>query len=178
MESQAGGKQAAPDWPTQEKPSEKRRFVSMMDIPCVRAELEGRRIVVTNGCFDLLHVGHLRCLHFARSLGDLLWVGVNDDRSVRRQKGENRPIHPEADRAEMLAGLRPVDLVTVFSGTRATAFLQAVRPTVYVKGGDYRRETLDAEEREALDRMGVEIRFFPLVAGRSTTAAWKALHKR
>ncbi|MDD2675936.1 MAG: adenylyltransferase/cytidyltransferase family protein [Methylacidiphilaceae bacterium] len=153
-------------------------FVSMEEVPGVRAELEGKRIVVTNGCFDLLHVGHLRCLDFARSLGDLLWVGVNDDRSVRSQKGENRPIHPEAERAELLAGLRPVDLVTVFPGRRATAFLQAVRPTVYIKGGDYQRETLDAEEREALERMGVEIRFFPLVEGRSTTAAWEALQKR
>ncbi|MDD4932009.1 MAG: adenylyltransferase/cytidyltransferase family protein [Methylacidiphilaceae bacterium] len=177
MENQARGRQEGPYRRPQAKASEKRGFVSMMDIPRVRAELEGKRIVVTNGCFDLLHVGHLRCLDFARSLGDLLWVGVNDDRSVQSQKGENRPIHPEAERAELLAGLRPVDLVTVFSGRRATAFLQAVRPTVYVKGGDYRRETLDAEEREALERMGAEIRFFPLVEGRSTTAAWQALKK-
>ncbi len=150
------------------------RVIPMAEAFRVRAELEGKRIVVTNGCFDLLHVGHLRCLDFARSLGDLLWVGVNDDRSVRTQKGERRPIHPEGERAELLAALRPVDLVTIFSGKRATGFLQAARPSVYVKGGDYRRETLDAEELQALERMGAEIEFFPLVAGRSTTAAWEA----
>lgn len=153
-------------------------FVPMAEVSRIRTELEGKRIVVTNGCFDLLHVGHLRCLAFARSLGDLLWVGINDDRSVRSQKGEHRPIHPESERAELLAGLRPVDLVTVFSGVRATGFLRAARPSAYVKGGDYRRETLDAEERQALEEMGVDIRFFPLVEGRSTSAAWEALRKR
>ncbi len=152
-------------------------FVPMTEVPRIRTEFEGKRIVVTNGCFDLLHVGHLRCLAFARSLGDLLWVGINDDQSVRSQKGENRPIHPASERAELLAGLRPVDLVTVFSGRRATAFLQAARPSVYIKGGDYRRETLDAEERRALESMGVEIQFFPLVEGRSTSAAWEAWQK-
>ncbi|VVM07214.1 glycerol-3-phosphate cytidylyltransferase [Methylacidimicrobium cyclopophantes] len=158
--------------------SEGRAFVvSMAEVPRVREELEGKRIVATNGCFDLLHVGHLRSLSFARSLGDLLWVGINDDESVRARKGERRPVHPEAERAELLAALRPVDLVTIFPGLRATAFLRAVRPRIYVKGGDYRRETLDAEEREALERMGVEIRFFPLVEGRSTTAAWEAWQK-
>nr|WP_202214824.1 adenylyltransferase/cytidyltransferase family protein [Methylacidimicrobium sp. AP8] len=149
----------------------------MGEVPRIRRELEGKRFVATNGCFDLLHVGHLRCLAFARSLGDLLWVGVNDDESVRAQKGENRPIHPDVERAELLAGLRVVDLVTIFSGRRATAFLRAVRPAVYVKGGDYRPETLDPEERQALESMGVEIQFFPLVTGRSTTAAWEAWRK-
>lgn len=125
------------------------------------------RLVVTNGCFDLLHVGHVKFLWEARKAGDYLLVGLNDDESVRGLKGDGRPVYSVLDRAEMLAALRPVSAVCIFSGMRATEFLKAARPDVYVKGGDYTIETLDPDERAAL---GVaEMRFIPLTPGVSTT---------
>jgi len=103
----------------------------------------GKKLVATNGCFDLLHVGHVRYLRAARALGDLLVVGLNNDRSVRELKGSGRPIMTEIDRAEILAALECVDLVTIFPEMRATRFLAAARPAIYVKGGDYSSETLN-----------------------------------
>lgn len=131
---------------------------------------EGRRLVFTNGCFDLLHVGHVRYLQQARALGDALAVGLNSDRSVRELKGEGRPINSEADRAEVLAALGCVDYVVIFGEKRATELLQTVRPHVYAKGGDYTPESLDAGEREALAEAGAEVRILPLVPGKSTTS--------
>src|SRR6266446_7280665 len=94
----------------------------------------GKKLVATNGCFDLLHVGHVRYLQAARALGDVLAVGLNGDRSLRELKGTGRPLRTENDRAEILAALQCVDLVTVFPQSRATQFLAAVRPAVYAKG--------------------------------------------
>src|SRR5881394_4525334 len=107
----------------------------------------GKTLVATNGCFDLLHVGHVRYLQAARALGDALAVGVNGDKSVRELKGENRPVNNERDRAEVLAALECIDFVTIFPEARATRLLELVRPAVYAKGGDYTAETLNAEER-------------------------------
>ena len=129
----------------------------------------GKKLVATNGCFDLLHVGHVRYLQAARALGDLLAVGLNADRSVRELKGGGRPITTESDRAEVLAALECVDLVTVFPEMRATRFLAAARPAIYVKGGDYRSDTLNEEERAALKKIGAEIRLIPFEAGYSTS---------
>jgi rfaE bifunctional protein nucleotidyltransferase chain/domain len=129
----------------------------------------GKKLVATNGCFDLLHVGHIRYLQAARALGDLLAVGLNGDRSVRELKGTGRPITTESDRAELLAALQCVDLVTVFPQIRATQFIVAVKPAIYVKGGDYRAETLNEEERAVLKEMGAEIRLIPFEAGYSTS---------
>jgi D-glycero-beta-D-manno-heptose 1-phosphate adenylyltransferase len=129
----------------------------------------GEKIVATNGCFDLLHVGHLRYLQAARALGDFLAVGLNGDRSVRELKGTGRPITTESDRAEILAALECVDLVTIFPEIRATKFLAAVRPAVYVKGGDYSSETLDEEESAILKEIGAEIRIIPFETGYSTS---------
>jgi len=131
---------------------------------------DGRRLVFTNGCFDLLHAGHVRYLRQARALGDALAVGLNSDRSVRELKGEGRPLNTEDDRAEVLAALGCVDYVVVFDGKRATELLRAVRPHIYAKGGDYTPDSLDAEERAALRACGAEIKILPLVPGRSTTA--------
>src|SRR3982750_3417999 len=103
---------------------------------CEKLRLAGNKIVATNGCFDLLHVGHVRYLQAARALGDLLVIGLNADRSVHGLKGPGRPIITESDRAEILAALESVDLVTVFPEKRAANFLAAARPAVYVKGGD------------------------------------------
>lgn len=130
----------------------------------------GRRVVATNGCFDLLHVGHVRFLQEARSLGDSLVVGLNGDVSVRALKGAGRPVNPEADRAEVLAALGCVDVVVVFPETRATHFLGVAQPDVYVKGGDYRPEDLDVDEQAEVKKAGGQIRVLKLTPGKSTTA--------
>jgi rfaE bifunctional protein nucleotidyltransferase chain/domain len=129
----------------------------------------GKKLVATNGCFDLLHVGHVRYLQAARALGDLLAVGLNGDRSVRELKGEGRPVTAERDRAEILAALQCVDLVTIFPEVRATQFIAASQPAVYVKGGDYSSETLNEEERALLKKIGAEIRFIPFETGYSSS---------
>jgi rfaE bifunctional protein nucleotidyltransferase chain/domain len=112
----------------------------------------------------------VRYLQSARALGDALIVGVNGDASVRALKGEGRPLNNEADRAEVLAALACVDYAAVFQEKRAVEFLRQVRPSIYVKGGDYKPETLDAEERAVLEEIGAEIRIIPFEPGYSTTA--------
>ncbi len=129
----------------------------------------GKKLVATNGCFDLLHAGHIRYLQAARALGDALVVGLNGDRSVCELKGPGRPINNEKDRAELLAALESVDFVSIFPEMRATRFLEMVAPSVYVKGGDYRVDTLDAEEHAILKKLGAEIRFIPFEPGYSTS---------
>jgi len=136
---------------------------------CEKLRSAGKKIVATNGCFDLLHVGHVRYLQAARALGDLLVVGLNGDRSVHQLKGGGRPITTQSDRAEILAALACVDLVTIFPEIRATNFLGTVRPAVYVKGGDYTPETLDEEERAILKEIGAAIRLIPFETGYSTS---------
>ena len=131
---------------------------------------ENRRLVLTNGCFDLLHVGHVRYLQAARALGDALAVAINGDDSVRVLKGNGRPLNREADRAEVVAALECVDYVVIFTEVRATGLLDHVRPAIYVKGGDYTPETLDAGERDALERSGSEIRIVPFEKGHSTSS--------
>jgi len=136
---------------------------------CEKLRAAGKKLVATNGCFDLLHVGHVRYLQAARALGDFLAVGLNGDRSVRELKGSGRPITTERDRAEVLAALQCVDLVSIFPQIRATRFLAAVRPAIYVKGGDYSSETLDEEERAVLKEIGAEIRPIRFETGYSTS---------
>lgn len=128
------------------------------------------KIVATNGCFDILHVGHLRYLQEAKSLGDFLIVGVNSDQAVRQLKGPSRPLNSEQERAELLAALKVVDAVSIFDSTTATAFLQQVQADVYVKGGDYTLEELNQEEVAAVRQSGGTIKILPLVPGKSTTA--------
>jgi rfaE bifunctional protein nucleotidyltransferase chain/domain len=148
------------------------RIVSLAEAPEFRKQLrdDGRRVVATNGCFDLLHVGHLRYLMQARALGDFLWVGLNGDASVRDLKGPGRPLVPEDERAELLSEWRTVDAVTIFPGVRATEFLRAVEPDIYVKGGDYTPESLNAEEAAVLRACGAKIEIVGLVPGHSTTS--------
>jgi rfaE bifunctional protein nucleotidyltransferase chain/domain len=129
----------------------------------------GKKVVATNGCFDLLHVGHVRYLNAARALGDALIVGVNGDRSVQQLKGFSRPINNEKDRAELVAALKSVDLVAIFPELRATRFIELAAPDVYVKGGDYNSETLNAEERTALEKIGSKIHILPFEEGYSTS---------
>ena len=129
----------------------------------------GKRIVATNGCFDLLHVGHVRYLNAARALGDALIVGINGDQSVRELKGAGRPVNSEKDRAEIVAVLECVDLVTIFPEMRATRFLELASPDIYVKGGDYKQDTLNAEERQVLQKVGAKIDIVPFEPGYSTS---------
>jgi D-glycero-beta-D-manno-heptose 1-phosphate adenylyltransferase len=130
------------------------------------------RLVLTNGCFDLLHVGHVRYLQEARSLGDALVVGLNSDSSVSRLKGKGRPVTPQAERAEILGALEAVDYVTIFDEDTAAELVRAVRPAVYVKGADYPADPADPrfppEGRIVLD-YGGETRILPFVPGKSTS---------
>jgi rfaE bifunctional protein nucleotidyltransferase chain/domain len=129
----------------------------------------GKRLVATNGCFDLLHVGHVRYLQKARKLGDALVVGLNGNESVRKLKGAGRPINSERDRAEVLAALECVDLVTIFSEPRANRFLEAASPAIYAKGGDYSLDSLDSEERAVLEKIGAKIQIIAFEEGYSTS---------
>jgi D-beta-D-heptose 7-phosphate kinase/D-beta-D-heptose 1-phosphate adenosyltransferase len=140
------------------------------------ARAAGRRIVFTNGCFDVLHVGHARYMEAARALGDVLVVGLNSDRSVRGLKGEKRPIVPEEDRAEMLASLAAVDYVALFDEATPEALIRHVRPDIHVKGGDYRPE--DMPETPLVRSLGGEVRIMPLVEGRSTTDLVRTILER
>jgi len=125
------------------------------------------RLVFTNGCFDILHRGHVEYLHRARDLGDILVVGVNTDESVERLKGPGRPIVPQGDRAMVLAGLESVDAVTLFHEDTPRALIAELLPDVLVKGGDY---TLDRiVGREEVEAAGGEVRVIPFLGGRSTS---------
>jgi D-beta-D-heptose 7-phosphate kinase/D-beta-D-heptose 1-phosphate adenosyltransferase len=139
----------------------------VVDIDTLRALIEvlpGRRVVLTNGVFDLLHVGHLRYLRQARELGDVLVVGVNADTAVHKP---GRPLVPDAERAELVAALEPVDYVVIFAEATADGLLRAVRPDVYAKGADYSAETLP--EAATAREVGARLVFLPLVPDRSTT---------
>jgi D-glycero-beta-D-manno-heptose 1-phosphate adenylyltransferase len=148
------------------------KIISRKRLPEWRAGLRGngRRLVVTNGCFDLLHVGHVTYLETARSKGDALLVGMNSDDSVRELKGEGRPVTQEQDRAAVIAALESVDGVCIFADRTATRFLERAQPDVYVKGGDYTLDTLNADERRVVEQAGGRILIIPFVPEKSTTA--------
>jgi rfaE bifunctional protein nucleotidyltransferase chain/domain len=128
----------------------------------------GRRVVFTNGCFDLLHPGHIRLLEQARALGDLLVVGVNSDRSVRGLKGEGRPLLPQAERAELLAALAAVDAVTIFDEPTPRELIAALLPDVLVKGGDWRPDEIVG--RAEVEGAGGKVVTIPYIEGYSTRA--------
>ena len=130
----------------------------------------GRKVVLTNGVFDLLHTGHLYSLQAARGQGDLLVVAINADASVRAIKGPTRPVQGERERAFALGALACVDAVVIFNEPRLTAEIRALRPDVYCKAGDYTIATLNAEERTALEEVGAKIVFVPFLPGFSTTS--------
>ena len=131
---------------------------------------EKKKLVVTNGCFDILHCGHVEYLFKARGQGDALLVVLNSDDSVRELKGPDRPVNPEDARAVLLASLYFVDSVYVFNAPRCTEVLRDVTPDIYVKGADYNIDTINAEEKAALIEIGAEVRFIDLTPGFSTTA--------
>jgi rfaE bifunctional protein nucleotidyltransferase chain/domain len=129
----------------------------------------GKKLVVTNGCFDILHLGHVTYLENARNFGDLLLLGVNGDAGVRELKGPSRPVNSETDRASVLAALESISGVCIFPERTATNFLAAAQPDIYVKGGDYTLETLNQDERRAVESAGGKIVIVPFVPGKSTT---------
>lgn len=131
--------------------------------------IPGRRLVVTNGCFDILHRGHAEYLSNARGRGDALLVALNSDASVRRIKGESRPINCENDRAYLLACFSFVDAVVVFNTPTCTELLVELKPDIYVKGGDYTIDTINAEEKAAMLQIGIKIEIISLVPGFSSS---------
>jgi len=130
---------------------------------------EGRTLAATNGCFDILHAGHVNYLQAARNKADALIVGLNSDRSTTELKGPDRPIHTEADRAAVLAALESVNAVFIFDDLRATSFLQIAQPDIYVKGGDYTVDQLPAEERAIIEAQGGRITVLGHLPGKSST---------
>ncbi len=136
----------------------------------------GRRVVLTNGCFDLLHAGHVHYLAAARALGDVLVVALNDDASVARLKGAGRPLQPLADRALVLTALRAVDAVVAFDGDTAVDVVRALAPDIYVKGGDYGAANRPPEA-DVAEAVGARVVFVPFVAGRSTTGLIERLRE-
>ena len=138
----------------------------------------GKTIVFTNGCFDILHAGHVRYLEAAKQLGDILVVALNGDASVRELKGEGRPLNSQEDRAEVLAALGAVDYVIIFEEKRVDNLLRQVRPRVYAKGGDYTVNSLDPEEVAALREIGAKIEILPLVPGKSTSKLIQAIERK
>jgi rfaE bifunctional protein nucleotidyltransferase chain/domain len=132
------------------------------------ARKKGKRIITTNGCFDILHVGHVRILNQARAEGDVLFVGLNCDASVKRLKGEDRPINNENDRGEMLANLISVDYVYIFSEDTPVEFLKLVKPDIHIKGADY--TTGELAETPVVESFGGKVKLLPLVPLKSTTS--------
>ena len=133
-----------------------RKLVDLQQLRTIIADLRaaGQRVVFTNGCFDIIHPGHILHLQQARQEGDVLVVALNSDESVRQLKGPDRPVFSQQERATVLAALEPVDYIIIFDELRVTGIIEAIRPDVYIKGGDYTLETLVADEREALERCG------------------------
>lgn len=141
------------------------------DVVTVAADLRsaGRTVVFTNGCFDLLHGGHVDYLQRAKALGDFLIVGLNGDGSVRQLKGPDRPIVPESDRAQVLAALRAVDVVVIFPELTAEALVAAIKPDIYVKGGDWGQGQKTAPEVVVVEDYGGQVSYLPYLPGRSTS---------
>ncbi len=130
---------------------------------------KGKKIIWTNGCFDLLHIGHLKYLQEAKRLGDLLIIGLNSDASVKKLKGPERPIQSQDERAEILSSLEFVDYIIIFPEQSVEKYLLELKPNIYVKGGDYNPETINQEERKVILSYDGEIKFIPFVEGKSTS---------
>lgn len=134
-----------------------------------------RRIVATNGCFDILHAGHIHMLETAKKYGDILVVGINSDEAVKKLKGPQRPINNQQNRYTVLSALRCVNYVSVFDSTNAAQFLDLVAPDYYIKSSDYSLETLDKQELAVLQKHRTSIYFVDMVEGLSTSNIVKAL---
>ena len=142
----------------------------------VRAgQREGKTFVATNGCFDILHVGHVRYLQATKKLADCSIVMLNSDKSVKLIKGETRPINNEQDRAEILTALSCVDYVVLFEERSPASLLEKIKPDIYTKGADYTIETLP--EREIVERCGIRVEFIEFIQGKSTTNIINKINK-
>jgi len=130
---------------------------------------KGKKVVLTNGCFDLLHTGHLFFLKKAADLGDALFIGLNGDKSVHALKGPTRPVQSEMERAYLMSALDFVDTIFIFQTKRLTAEIETLQPDIYSKAGDYDMKSINQEEKEALIRSGSSIKFLPFLKGYSTT---------
>ena len=148
------------------------KIISLENLPAWRAAIRaaGKKLVVSNGCYDILHTGHASYLEAARNQGDVLLVGVNTDASVRENKGPARPVNSEGDRALLLAALASVDGVCIFGERTAAKFLALAQPDIYVKSGDLNLNTLPPDEVRVVNECGGKIVFAPFVNGKSTTA--------
>jgi rfaE bifunctional protein nucleotidyltransferase chain/domain len=157
----------------------RRKIISWDKLPEWRAAMRasGKKLVVTNGCFDLLHPGHVTYLETARNHGDALLVGVNSDDAVGQLKGPGRPVNTADDRAGVVAALASVDGVCIFPGKTALQFLPVAQPDIYVKGGDYTLETINQDERRLVERAGGKIVIIPMVPGKSTTDVLKRISR-
>jgi rfaE bifunctional protein nucleotidyltransferase chain/domain len=155
------------------------KIIALDALPKWRAQFRatGKKLVVTNGCFDILHLGHVTYLETARNFGDALLVGINGDAAVRDLKGRGRPVNLEADRAAVLAALESVSAVCIFPAKTATDFLKAAAADIYVKGGDYTLDTLNQDERRAVEGADGRIQIIPFVPGKSTTALLEKISK-
>lgn len=141
--------------------------LSELRVLCTQLRLENQTLVFTNGCFDLLHPGHLTYLEQAKAFGDILIVGLNSDRSVQNLKGTSRPILPEKDRARMLGGLKPVDHVILFDSPTPIPLIKELQPDVHVKGGDYQAEALP--EYDTVLQYGGCVKIVPFISGYSSS---------
>jgi rfaE bifunctional protein nucleotidyltransferase chain/domain len=150
----------------------RKKILSWEALPKWRKSLrdQQRKLVVTNGCFDILHLGHVSYLEAARNQGDALLVAVNGDASVSEIKGPGRPVNSETDRALVLAALASVDAVYVFQEPTAMRLLEELQPDIYAKGGDYTIDTINQEERRLVEQMGGKVVVLSGIAGKSTTA--------
>lgn len=155
------------------------KIISWEQLPQWREAIRasGKKLVVTNGCFDILHLGHVTYLENARGFGDALLVGVNGDNGVHELKGEGRPVNIEFDRAAVLAALESIAGVCIFPEKTATNFLARAKPDIYVKGGDYTLETLNKDERRTVEQAGGKIVIIPFVSGKSTTSLLEKISK-
>ncbi|MGB9771854.1 MAG: D-glycero-beta-D-manno-heptose 1-phosphate adenylyltransferase [Candidatus Kapaibacteriota bacterium] len=142
---------------------------------CEQLHCQGKKIVFTNGCFDLLHIGHVKYLAEAKNLGDVLVVGLNSDDSVRRLKGDNRPLTPQKERAEILDALKPIDFVVIFDDDTPLELIKIVKPDVLAKGGDYKPE--DIVGADFVKNCGGNVVVIPFVEGKSTTSIIEKIKK-
>ena len=155
-----------------------KRVLNREEASKLREELkkQGKQVVFTNGCFDILHVGHMTYLEEAKEFGDYLFVGVNSDESVKRLKGPTRPINSEDDRAELLAGLKAVDYTVIFTEDTPVELIGELKPSIHVKGGDYKKE--DLPETKVVESYGGRVEIVSLVEGKSTSNVVKKIQNK
>ena len=155
----------------------KNKIKDLNELKNIRSKYKSsnEKVVFTNGCFDLLHIGHVRYLYEAKKQGDILIVALNSDSSVKKLKGNNRPIINENERAELLAALEMIDYIIIFEELTAKKLINNLKPDIYVKGGDYSKETLT--EWETVEKNGGEVKLLKEIKGRSTTSLIKKINE-